>query len=94
MTLTVTLDLSPTQEESLRSSIVHRDTIRVRQLLVDALEPTIASLMAETERNLSNKDFLEISEKLWQEVSARLPADFQPLSDYAMSREGIYGDHP
>jgi antitoxin ParD1/3/4 len=94
MTLTVTLDLSPTQEKSLRFGIANHDKVHVRQLLVDALEPTIVSLMSETEFNPLNQEFLEISEKLWQEVNARLPADFQPLSDYAVSREGIYGDHP
>ena len=32
-------------------------------------------------------------ERLADEFEKRLPADFKGLSDYAMSREGIYEDH-
>lgn len=94
MTLTVTLDLSPEEEIQLQLSIVRRDREKVRQLLSDALEPAVAALMLKTHPELDQMTFQEISEKLWAEVDARLPADFQPLSDYAVSREGIYGDHP
>lgn len=94
MTLTVTIDLSPDEEKILQLSILRRDKVKVRQLLSNALEPTIAALMQITDSDLDNLTFDEISERLWAEVDARLPADFQPLSDFAMSREGIYDEHP
>ncbi len=93
MTLTVTLDLSPAEEQQLRKEIAAQNTEKIRQLLSKALEPTVVALMQSTDAD-SELTFQEISERLWAEVAARLPAEFEPLSDYAMSREGIYGDHP
>ena len=40
------------------------------------------------------EEFEKIADELADYVEKSLPADFKPLSDYAMSREGIYEDHP
>ena len=36
----------------------------------------------------------ELSKLLTETLATRLPPHFQGLSDYAVSREGIYADHP
>lgn len=46
-----------------------------------------------TERKLSEAEFEQLADLLANEFEKRLPADAKPLSDYAMSREGIYEDH-
>lgn len=38
-------------------------------------------------------DFERLAEELADFVEMHLPPDAKPLSDYAMSREGIYADH-
>ncbi len=42
----------------------------------------------------SVEEFEKIADELAVYVEKSLPADFKPLSDYAVSREGIYEDHP
>jgi len=96
MTLTVTLELSPLQEKQLRTGIAIHDEEGVRQLLVDALEPTIVDLFKEKEgvEEKDSDEWHELSALLVEELATSLPNDFQGLSDYAVSREGIYADHP
>lgn len=96
MTLTVTLELTPGQEKKLRTGLARQDEESVRQLLLDVIEPMIVDLFAQTEQ-VATKDEDEwnrLSTLLMDTVADRLPADFTGLSDYAVSREGIYADHP
>lgn len=44
--------------------------------------------------NRHDEDFEQLADKLADYFEKNLPADAKPLSDYAMSREGIYEDHP
>ena len=46
-----------------------------------------------TDRQLNDEEFERIADLLADEFEKRLPKDAKPLSDYAMSREGIYEDH-
>ncbi|CAN5849031.1 hypothetical protein BH20ACI4_BH20ACI4_23320 [soil metagenome] len=46
-----------------------------------------------SDRKLDDDEFERLSDLLADEFEKRLPKDFKPLSDYAMSREGIYEDH-
>ncbi len=97
MTLTITLKLSPEKEEALRRSVDSRDREQVRQLLVDALEPTIDSIFQKPQfshPSLSMEAFDALMDELLDFIDEHRPADAAPLSDYALSREGIYGDHP
>lgn len=96
MTVTVTLELTPIQEAELRAGLAHQDKTRIRQLLLDALEPTITDLLEKGQENEVNSqsEWDALSTLLANELAARLPPDFQGLSDYAVSREGIYDEHP
>ncbi|MBS1798031.1 MAG: hypothetical protein JSS81_29710 [Acidobacteria bacterium] len=41
-----------------------------------------------------DEDFERLADELADFFEKNLPPDAKPLSDYAMSREGIYEDHP
>ena len=43
---------------------------------------------------LNDEEFEQLADELADYFEKNLPADAKPLSDYAMSREGIYEDHP
>jgi hypothetical protein len=43
---------------------------------------------------LSDEEFERLADELADYVEKNMPPDAKPLSDYAMSREGIYEDHP
>ena len=45
-------------------------------------------------QRLSLEEFDKIADELADLFMGFVGPDFQPLSDYAMSREGIYADHP
>lgn len=96
MTVTVTVELTPIQEKKLRTGLALQDEESVRQLLLDAIEPTIVDLFkeAETTETKGEAEWNQLSVLLTEELAARLPSDFQELSDYAVSREGIYAEHP
>ena len=42
----------------------------------------------------SDEEFERLTDELADYFEKNLPSDAAPLSDYAMSREGIYEDHP
>ncbi len=42
---------------------------------------------------LSEEEFKRLADELAEFVEENMPPDAEPLSDYAMSREGIYEDH-
>lgn len=94
MTLTVTLNLSPEAEAELRESIAHHDTERIRQMLTDALTPTVEALLREPNASTHDReDWDELAEQLIETFSAATPANLPVLSDYATSRAGIYEEH-
>jgi antitoxin ParD1/3/4 len=95
MTLTVTIDLSPETEAELRKSIAHRDTERVRQVLAEALTPTVEALLQQPAALLQNdEEWDALADELINRFASAAPADAPLLSDYAVSRAGIYEEHP
>lgn len=87
----IILELSQEQEEKLRISISRQDGESLKQLLLEAFTPTVEALLQEQESKLlSDEDFEAEADFLAAEL-----ADFNSpiLSDYAISREGIYEDH-
>ena len=57
----------------------------------DVVAEMVVSLT--TDRQLSDDEFERLADELADYVEKHLPPDAKPLSDYAMSREGIYEDH-
>ncbi|MFN8499030.1 MAG: hypothetical protein U0641_14365 [Anaerolineae bacterium] len=92
--MTVTLVLTPGMEARLSAGLAQRDVDMVRQILMEAIEPTVAALLTYEAEELSDEEFDRLSAELVEDVSGHLPSNWQGLSDYAVSREGIYEDHP
>jgi antitoxin ParD1/3/4 len=95
MTLTVTLDLPPDVEAELRMSIAHGDTERVRQVLTDALIPTVEALLQDATAPLGDHHAWDsLADQLIATFATAVPANLPVLSDYATSRAGMYEEHP
>lgn len=96
---TITLQLSPELEHKLRESIARRDAQSIRQLLADAFAPTVEALLEQTPTQFNHQEWededeLEASiDRLLDEFALSV-GSIPTLSDYAVSREGIYEDHP
>lgn len=60
----------------------------VQQLRDRTMKHSLQPQASDTER------FNQLSKQLIELFVATLPSTAVPLSDYAVSREGIYGDHP
>jgi predicted transcriptional regulator len=93
---TITLQLTPELEQKLQESIARQDASSVRQLLADALAPTVEALLSKTSGNnkLEDEDKLEADlDRFLDEVEHR-NGSILTLSDYALSRESIYEEHP
>ena len=90
----ITLELSPDIEVRLRASVAHGDAEAVRRLLVEVLTPTVEALLQETPAEVTNTEFEAVADQLADELTASLGPHVPSLSDYAVSRAGIYEDHP
>ncbi|MBI3247821.1 MAG: hypothetical protein HYZ50_15055 [Deltaproteobacteria bacterium] len=90
----LTLELSSDIEVRLRESVAHRDADAVRRLLVEVLTPTVEALLQETPAELTDAEFAVVADQLADELTAGLGQHVPSPSDYAVSRAGIYEDHP
>jgi len=92
--MTITLELSPELQAMLRTKIARQDTASVRQLLADTFAPTVEELLQQTDEQISDDEFEAVADLLADELAARFKSAIPALSNYAVSREGIYDDHP
>lgn len=90
----ITVELPPELETRLRDSAMHQDRESIQQLLVEAIAPTVEALLRESAEALSDEEFEAAADQLANELSGYLGPDRAPLSDAAVSREGIYEGHP
>ena len=68
---------------------IHSKNCRVKEITDGMMDPS-----ENNNKNLSLEEFDEIVPRL-AELSMKIHGpDAKPLSDYAMSRESIYEDHP
>lgn len=86
MTHSMTIELPELVYQSLSEEAAQKGK-RAEDVAAELLE------MLMSDRELSDKEFEKLADLLADEFEKRLPADAKPLSDYAMSREGIYEDH-
>ncbi len=94
MTMTVMLQLTPEMEARLQEGLSQRDIDMVRQVLHDAVEPTVESLFIGRQTRLTVEEFDKLLDEMADIAAEGLPPDWPGLSDYALTREGIYEDHP
>lgn len=90
--MTITLELTEEQERGIVESAGHRDEVTLRQILTQALEAVIEKLMGEPREELGQAQFEALADQL--AVSFAASSEGLPLPDEALSRAGIYGDHP
>ncbi len=90
--MTITVYITPDIEKQVQENISLGDTDAVRRLLVEALEPTVDALM-NNKPQLSVEEFEIMLDRLAEKFMEYVGPDVPPLSDYALSREGIYEDH-
>ena len=90
--MTITVYIPPEIEEQLNENISNGNKDAVRRMLVEAIEPTVDVLMNE-KRQYSVEELQSMLDQLIEEFMACVGPDVPPLSDYALSREGIYEDH-
>lgn len=86
--MTITLKLSSEQERRLRAGAAQQDAQTVREILLEAVEPTVEGILRTSVRPKPN-----MLPALLDKIAAELH-DAPPLSDEAVSRAGIYADHP
>lgn len=92
--MTITLDLPPLMEKQIEESIAQRDSQRLQRLLIDAIPFTVARLISLSGHQLTKEEFKQLSFQLINEFSIPYGKNSPLLSDYAVSRESIYEDHP
>ncbi len=90
--MTITFQIPPDIEKQLRENVSRGDTDAVRSLLVEALESTLQALMKEKPQ-LSIEEMEMRLDRLADKFMEFVGPDVPPLSDYAVSREGIYEGH-
>jgi antitoxin ParD1/3/4 len=90
----ITFALPSEIEAQLRENVIRHDTAAVRRLLVEAVTPLVEALLRETPRELTDVEFEDIADQLAEDLAVCVGPHIAPLSDYAVSREGIYEDHP
>lgn len=87
--MTITLELSADQERRLEEGTALRNAEAVRQVLLQAVDATVSKLLDEPASQLSHAELEALLDSLASDF-----ADSPTLSDEAVSRAGIYGDHP
>ena len=94
--MTITVQIPTDLEMKIHEKVSRGDTKAVRQLLLDALVLSVMEkwVNKNTPSKLSNDEFEVLADQLADEFTDYVGANLPPLSDYAVSREGIYNAFP
>lgn len=92
--MTLVIDLSPQKEKQLRDAIAVNDMEQMRQVLEPAINDLIATLLQKSTPLMTEAEWERELDALAEFVDMNIPDDVPVLSDYALTREGIYRDHP
>ena len=87
--MTITLELSAEQQRRLREGAERHDAEVVREVLIQAVDSTVEELLRKPTARLGSEELRVILDALADELH-----DAPPLRDSAVSRAGIYSDHP
>ena len=90
--MTITVQIPPDIERQIRKSVSLGEIDAVRHLLLEVLEVEVETLMSNNPQ-LSDDDFEALADQLADEFMVSVGPDCPPLSDYAVSREGLYEEH-
>lgn len=87
--MTITLKLTPEQENRLRAGAAQQDVQTVREILHQAVDSTVEGLLRSSLHRPSVHTLSALLDRIASEFH-----DAPALSDEAVSRAGIYADHP
>lgn len=87
--MTITLKLSSEQEKRLRAGAARRDARAVREILIQAVDSTVEGLLQPSVPEPKAKTLATLLDGIATELR-----DAPALTDDAVSRAGIYADHP
>lgn len=87
--MTITLKLSSEQEHRLLAGAAQQDEQIVREVLLQAVDSTVKGLL----RTSAGRPKANTLSSLLDKIATEL-RDAPALSDEAVSRAGIYADHP
>ncbi len=87
--MTITLKLSSEQEQRLRAGAARQDAETVREILRQAVDSTVEELLRASAPSRKASTLPTLLDKIAAEFR-----DAPALSDEAVSRAGIYADHP
>jgi antitoxin ParD1/3/4 len=90
----ITVELTPDMETVLRENVARRDGAAIRSMLATLLTPTVEALLQQSSAEPNDAEFEALADQLADQLVAFQGADAPALSDYAVSREGIYEEHP
>ncbi len=87
--MTIALKLSSEQEQRLRAGAAQQDAQAVREILSQAMDSTVDELLRTSARPSKAGKLSAVLDEVAEELR-----DAPALSDQAVSRAGIYADHP
>jgi hypothetical protein len=87
--MAITLKLTAEQEHRLRIGVAQQDAQTVREILLQAVDPTVEGLLRSSLDPPKDHTLPTLLDKIASEFR-----DVPVLSDEAVSRFGIYADHP
>lgn len=87
--MTIKLELSSEQERRLQAGAAQQDVETVREILLQAVDSKVEELLRTSARPLKAHTLTALLDKIAAELR-----DLPALSDEAVSRAGIYADHP
>jgi antitoxin ParD1/3/4 len=92
--MTFTIDVPPEMEAQLRIAAAQGDGDTIRRLLAEATTPIVEALLRQPPPALTDAEFEALADQLADEFEAAAGGNVPVLSDYALTCEGIYEDHP
>lgn len=87
--MTIKIELSSEQERRLRAGAAQQDVQTVREILLQAVDSTVEELLRTSAQPPKAHKLPALLDKIAAELR-----DAPALSDEAVSRAGIYADHP
>ncbi len=82
-------------ESQFRQSAARRDVDTMRRVLSEAIDLNIEAMLHESqEKELTLEEFERLADELADGIAEERGPQAQPLSEYAVSREGLYEDAP
>ena len=88
----ITLQIPLNLDVKIREHLSIGDTEAVCQLLLEVIQPEVENFINNGPPPLSAEEFAVLADQLVDAFMGYVGEDCPPLSDYAVSRAGIYGE--